>query len=92
MAENKAKFRLVDFKIEHSHFDINKDNIKEGDTDYSIEMGRQNGINEEKRLFRLGLMVHIKDANNAVNISVDIGSIVARSIVDYFADNKFLGT
>ena len=34
MAENKAKFRLVDFKIEHSHFDINKDNIKEGDTDY----------------------------------------------------------
>ena len=69
MEEKKAKFRLLDFKVEHSHFDIDTNNIKEGDTDYSIEVGRQNGINEEKRL---GLIVRIKDVNNAVNISVEI--------------------
>ena len=90
MEEKKAKFRLLDFKVEHSHFDIDTNNIKEGDTDYSIEVGRQNGINEEKRMFRLGLMVNIKDANNAVNISVEIaGFFEFDSDLDNQAKNNF---
>lgn len=83
-------FGLLDFKVEHSHFDIDTNNIKEGDTDYSIEVGRQNGINEEKRIFRLGLMVNIKDANNAVNISVEIaGFFEFDSDLDNQAKNNF---
>ena len=90
MEEKKAKFRLLDFKVEHSHFDIDTNNIKEGDIDYSIEVGRQNGINEEKRIFRLGLMVNIKDANNAVNISVEIaGFFEFDSDLDNQAKNNF---
>lgn len=48
MEEKKAQFRLVDFKVEHSHFDIDKDNIKEEETNFSINIGRQYGINEEE--------------------------------------------
>lgn len=90
MEEKKAQFRLVDFKVEHSHFDIDKDNIKEEETNFSINIGRQYGINEEEQLFRLGLIVQLKDDNNAVNISVEIaGFFEFDSDLDDQSKNNF---
>ena len=90
MEEKKAQFRLLDFKVEHSHFDIDKDNIKEEETNFSINIGRQYGINEEERLFRLGLIVQLKDDNNAVNISVEIaGFFEFDSDLDDQSKNNF---
>ena len=90
MEEKKAKFRLLDFKVEHSHFDIEPNNIKDEETNFSINIGRQYGINEEKRMFRLDLIVRIKDDNNAVNISVEIaGFFEFDSDLDDQAKNNF---
>lgn len=71
MTEKEAKFRLVEYQIVQSHFDIKIQNEEEY-SNLAIEVERQNGINEERRLFRLDLLVRIKDDNDKINISVEI--------------------
>lgn len=74
MKEKIARFRLKDYKITQSSFDIKPaDGNVAGNA--SIEVERANLINEESSLFKLEMSVRIKDENESLNINIKIEGI-----------------
>lgn len=71
MAERIAKFRLKDYKITKSHFNINPQNISTTD-DVAIEIKRENLLSESDSLFKLDMYVNISDEKGNMNISTKI--------------------
>lgn len=74
MAEKIAKFRLTDYKITQSHFDINPSQISPND-DMSVEVTRENLLNDSKSLFKLDMSVKMKDEKGNINISIKIEGV-----------------
>lgn len=89
MAERIAKFRLKDYKITKSHFNINPQNISTTD-DVAIEIKRENLLSESDSLFKLDMYVNISDEKGNMNISTKIeGLFEFDSDLDETQKNNF---
>ena len=71
MAERVAKFRLKNYRITKSNFEIkqNRGSSEDSNSNLAIEVKRENLYNESKSLFKLVMSVDIKDNNGNINIS-----------------------
>lgn len=89
MAEKIAKFRLKDYKITQSHFNINPENISATDN-MAIEIKRENLLNESESLFKLDMSVNMSDEKGNINISTKIeGLFEFDSDLDETQKNNF---
>lgn len=69
MAERVAKFRLKNYRITKSNFEIKQNRGSSEVNNLAIEVKRENLYNESKSLFKLVMSVDIKDNNGNINIS-----------------------
>lgn len=74
MAETIAKFRLKDYRITKSNFEVNPVNLSPSDN-VGIEVKRENLLNESEHLFKLDMSVKVADKKGNINISVKIEGV-----------------
>ncbi len=74
MAEKIAKFRLKDYRITKSYFEVNPANISPSDN-VGIEVKRENLLNESEHLFKLDMSVKVADEKGNINISMKIEGV-----------------
>lgn len=89
MADKIARFRLKDYKITQSHFDINPENISTTDN-MAIEIKRENLLNETESLFKLDMSVNMSDEKGNIKIFTKIeGLFEFDSTLDETQKNNF---
>lgn len=72
MDNKEAKFRFKGYIVKRSLIDISTENGLPSVNGLSIDVKRNNLINEQHHLFKLDMHVGAKDKNNAVNIEIDV--------------------